>query len=191
MPGVSKEELAEAAQMASWPTRPRRARSIVVLAKSFGVREHDFGATEPEFIPFTAATRMSGIDHEGTRLRKGAGDSVLAWVTDQGGNPPAEMKETLDRVAGEGGTPWRSPATPRYSVSSTWKDVVKEGMRERFAQLRAMGIRTVMVTGDNPDRGQDRRRGRCRFVPGRGDTRSEAGADPRGAEDRPHGRHDR
>ena len=150
MPGVSKEELAEAAQMASLADETPEGRSIVVLAKTFGVREHDFGPTEPEFIPFTAATRMSGIDHEGTRLRKGAGDSILEWVAGQGGNPPAEMRETLDRVAGDGGTPLAVARDSQVLGVIYLKDVVKEGMRERFAQLRAMGIRTVMVTGDNP-----------------------------------------
>ena len=150
MPGVSKEELAEAAQMASLADETPEGRSIVDLAKTVGGREHGFGAAEPEVVPFTAATRMSGIDHEGTRLRKGAGDSVLAWVTGQGGNPPSEMKETLDRVAGEGGTPLAVARDSQVLGVIYLKDVVKEGMRERFAQLRAMGIRTVMVTGDNP-----------------------------------------
>jgi K+-transporting ATPase ATPase B chain len=150
MPGVTPEELALEAQMASLADETPEGRSIVVLAKEFGVREHDFAGVSPQFVPFTAETRMSGVDHEGTRLRKGAGDSILAWVESQGGKAPAEFQSTLERVAHEGGTPLAVARDSQVLGVIYLKDIVKDGMRERFDQLRAMGIRTVMVTGDNP-----------------------------------------
>jgi len=150
MPGVTVEELALEAQMASLADETPEGRSIVVLAKDYGVREHDFGGISPEFVPFTAETRMSGIDHDGTRLRKGAGDSILGWIESQGGRAPAELKPALDRIAREGGTPLAVARDSQILGVIYLKDIVKEGMKERFDQLRAMGIRTVMVTGDNP-----------------------------------------
>jgi potassium-transporting ATPase ATP-binding subunit len=149
MPGVAPEELAEAAQMASLADETPEGRSIVVLAKSYGIREHDFDGHEPAFIPFSAETRMSGVDFNGTQLRKGAGDAVQAWVTGEGGRAPAELARELDRIGREGGTPLAVARDERVLGVVYLKDVVKEGMRARFDQLRAMGIRTIMVTGDN------------------------------------------
>ena len=149
MPGVAERELAEAAQMSSLADETPEGRSIVVLAKQYGIREHTFGGDEPHFVPFTAETRMSGVDVNGTRLRKGAGDAILAWVDGEGGQAPPELAATLDRVAREGGTPLAVARDNQVLGVVYLKDVVKEGMRERFDHLRAMGIRTVMVTGDN------------------------------------------
>jgi len=149
MPGVAPEELAEAAQMASLADETPEGRSIVVLAKSYGIREHDFDGHQPTFVPFSAETRMSGVDFNGTRLRKGAGDAVQAWVAGEGGRAPAELGPELDRIGREGGTPLAVARDERVLGVVYLKDVVKEGMRARFDQLRAMGIRTIMVTGDN------------------------------------------
>ncbi len=149
MPGVTVEELAEAAQMSSLADETPEGRSIVVLAKQFGIRGHDFDGHEPSFVPFTAQTRMSGIDYNGTRLRKGAGDAVEAWVLAEGGRPPTELGVELDRIGREGGTPLAVARNERVLGVVYLKDVVKEGMAARFDQLRAMGIRTIMVTGDN------------------------------------------
>jgi K+-transporting ATPase ATPase B chain len=149
MPGVGVEDLAEAAQMSSLADETPEGRSIVVLAKSFGIREHDFAGHEPTFIPFSAETRMSGVDFNGTRLRKGAGDAVDAWVAEGGGRAPAELRAELDRIGREGGTPLAVARNERVLGVIYLKDVVKEGMKARFDQLRAMGIRTIMVTGDN------------------------------------------
>jgi K+-transporting ATPase ATPase B chain len=149
MPGVAPEELAEAAQMASLADETPEGRSIVVLAKTYGIREHDFEGHEPTFIPFSAETRMSGVDFNGTQLRKGAGDAVQDWVAGEGGRAPAELGRELDRIGREGGTPLAVARDERVLGVVYLKDVVKEGMRARFDQLRAMGIRTIMVTGDN------------------------------------------
>ena len=149
MPGVSSEDLAEAAQMSSLADETPEGRSIVVLAKTYGIREHDFEGHEPTFVPFSAETRMSGVDFNGTRLRKGAGDAIEAWVGSEGGRIPAELKGELDRIGREGGTPLAVSRDERVLGVVYLKDVVKEGMKTRFDQLRAMGIRTIMVTGDN------------------------------------------
>jgi K+-transporting ATPase ATPase B chain len=149
MPGVEVEDLAEAAQMSSLADETPEGRSIVVLAKTFGVREHDFAGHEPTFIPFSAETRMSGVDFDGTRLRKGAGDAIEGWVEGEGGRTPIELRAGLERIAREGGTPLAVARNERVLGVIYLKDVVKEGMRARFDQLRAMGIRTIMVTGDN------------------------------------------
>jgi K+-transporting ATPase ATPase B chain len=149
MPGVEEAELAEAAQMSSLADETPEGRSIVVLAKGFGIREHDFAGHEPTFVPFTAQTRMSGVDFDGTRLRKGAGDAIEAWVAAEGGRAPVELQAQLDRIGREGGTPLAVARNERVLGVVYLKDVVKEGMKARFDQLRAMGIRTIMVTGDN------------------------------------------
>ncbi len=149
MPGVTVEQLAEAAQMASLADETPEGRSIVVLAKTYGIREHDFAGHEPTFVPFSAETRMSGCDFNGTRLRKGAGDAIETWVAEAGGRAPAELKAELDRIGREGGTPL-AVAKNEWVLGVVYlKDVIKEGMNVRFDQLRAMGIRTIMVTGDN------------------------------------------
>jgi potassium-transporting ATPase ATP-binding subunit len=150
MPGVSEQELAEAAQMSSLADETPEGRSIVVLAKEkFNIREHDFGGEEPTFVPFTAETRMSGVDFDGTQLRKGAGDSIAEWIVAEGGHAPPELRAELDRVGREGGTPLAVARNERVLGVVYLKDIVKEGMKARFDQLRAMGIRTIMVTGDN------------------------------------------
>ena len=149
MPGVSETELAEAAQLASIADETPEGRSIVVLAKDFGVRGRELGDHEAEFVPFTAETRMSGVDIDGRRLRKGAGDAIAAFVRAEGGSPPPELERELDRIGREGGTPLGVARDSQVLGVVYLKDVVKDGMRQRFDQLRAMGIRTVMVTGDN------------------------------------------
>ena len=149
MPGVSATELAEAAQLASIADETPEGRSIVVLAKQFGVRERELADHEADFVPFTAETRMSGIDIDGRRLRKGAGDAIAEFVAAEGGSPPPELQQELDRVGREGGTPLGVARDSQTLGVVYLKDVVKHGMRQRFDQLRAMGIRTVMVTGDN------------------------------------------
>ena len=150
MPGVSEEELAEVAQLASLADETPEGRSIVILAKErHGIRERELAEPHAIFVPFTAETRMSGVDIGGRRLRKGAGDAVKAWVEAEGGKVPAELDARLEEIAREGGTPLAVARDSQILGVVYLKDVVKEGMRERFDQLRAMGIRTVMVTGDN------------------------------------------
>jgi K+-transporting ATPase ATPase B chain len=149
LPGVTEEELADAAQLASFADETPEGRSVVVLAKErYGLRERELvGAT---LIPFTAQTRMSGVDLDGRSIRKGAADSVRGWIEENGGSAPAELEPVVERIAVSGGTPLVVAESGRALGVIHLKDVVKEGMRERFAQLRRMGIRTVMITGDNP-----------------------------------------
>ncbi|MGO9899394.1 MAG: potassium-transporting ATPase subunit KdpB [Solirubrobacteraceae bacterium] len=149
MPGVSEAELAEVAQLSSLADETPEGRSIVVLAKQFGIREHDMTKLNAEFVPFTAQTRMSGVDLDGRRLRKGAGDAVVKFVTDGGGRLPAELAPVLERISREGGTPLAVARDAQVMGVIYLKDTIKEGMRQRFDQLRAMGIRTIMITGDN------------------------------------------
>jgi K+-transporting ATPase ATPase B chain len=149
MPGVPEAELAEAAQLSSLADETPEGRSIVVLAKQYGLRERHFDPTA-RFVPFSAETRMSGVDVNGTRLRKGAGDAIMGFVNGEGGQAPPELTQTSDRIAREGGTPLAVARDSQVLGVIYLKDVVKEGMRHRFDQLRAMGIRTIMVTGDNP-----------------------------------------
>ena len=154
LPGVSIDELAEAAMVASLADETPEGRSVVELAQS------TYGRTARTLegailVPFTAQTRMSGVDLDGRQLRKGATDSVRRWVSEAGGPVPEEMTTITDAIASAGGTPLvvaEASADGRYSVLGVihLKDVVKAGMAERFDQLRAMGIRTVMITGDNP-----------------------------------------
>jgi potassium-transporting ATPase ATP-binding subunit len=149
MPGVTEVELADAAQLSSLADETPEGRSIVVLAKSYGIRERQIAPHEATFLPFTAQTRMSGVDYDGTRLRKGAGDAILEWVAAEGGHAPEELNVEIERVSREGGTPLAVAKDSQLLGVVYLKDTVKEGMARRFAQLRAMGIRTVMVTGDN------------------------------------------
>jgi K+-transporting ATPase ATPase B chain len=149
MPGVTEAELAEVAQMASLADETPEGRSIVVLAKQYGIREHDMSALNATFVPFTAQTRMSGVDLDGQQLRKGAGDAVIEFVRGEGGEAPPELQAQLDRIGREGGTPLAVARDNQVLGVVYLKDTIKQGMRERFDQLRAMGIRTVMVTGDN------------------------------------------
>ncbi len=146
---MTEVELAEAAQYASLADETPEGRSIVVLAKQYGIREHELAA-HADFIPFSAETRMSGVDLNGTRIRKGAGDAIIELVAAGGGQAPPELTETMDRIGREGGTPLAVARDGQVLGVIYLKDVIKEGMRRRFDQLRAMGIRTVMVTGDNP-----------------------------------------
>jgi potassium-transporting ATPase ATP-binding subunit len=155
LPGVAEERLAAAAQLASLADETPEGRSIVVLAKErFGVRERDVG--HATLVPFTAQTRMSGLDIDGSAVRKGAAESVRRWVTEQGGRVPEGLSGLVDGVAVGGGTPLvvaeNGPDGQGPDVLGVvhLKDVVKQGMRQRFDQLRVMGLRTVMITGDNP-----------------------------------------
>src|ERR1700734_1671442 len=149
MPGVSEAELAEVAQLSSLADETPEGRSIVVLAKQYGIREHDMTGSDATFVPFTAQTRMSGVDYRGQQLRKGAGDSVIGFVRGEGGEAPPELQAQLDRIGREGGTPLAVARDSQILGVVYLKDTVKEGMKARFDQLRAMGIKTVMVTGDN------------------------------------------
>ncbi|HEY5169682.1 MAG TPA: potassium-transporting ATPase subunit KdpB, partial [Thermoleophilia bacterium] len=150
MPGVTVEELADAAQLASLTDETPEGRSVVVLAKQFGIRGRHIDPEHAEFVEFTAQTRMSGIDLDGHSIRKGAGDAVLAWVRQHGGEATPELESTLAQVSGMGGTPLAVAIDDRALGVIHLKDIVKGGIRERFDQMRAMGIRTVMITGDNP-----------------------------------------
>jgi K+-transporting ATPase ATPase B chain len=149
-PGVDERELAEVAQFASLADETPEGRSIVVLAKErYGLRERQLGETGAEFVPFTATTRMSGVDYDGTRLRKGAADAIKAFVAEQGGQTPSEVDLAVQRIAEQGGTPL-VVAKDNFALGVIHlKDIVKGGMSERFDELRRMGIRTVMITGDN------------------------------------------
>ncbi len=149
MAGVSETELAEVAQLSSLADETPEGRSIVVLAKKYGIREHDMTALHATFVPFSAQTRMSGVDIDGRQLRKGAGDAVIAFAESEGGTVPAQLREVLDRIAREGGTPLAVARDSEILGVIHLKDTIKEGMRQRFEQLRQMGIRTIMITGDN------------------------------------------
>ncbi|MCX6363294.1 MAG: potassium-transporting ATPase subunit KdpB [Actinobacteria bacterium] len=150
MPGVSVEELADAAQLASLADETPEGRSVVVLAKQFGIRGRHIDPERAKFVEFTAQTRMSGIDLDGHSIRKGAGDAVLAWIRQHGGSAPTELEATLQEVSNQGGTPLAVARDDRALGVIHLKDIVKGGIRERFDQMRSMGIRTVMITGDNP-----------------------------------------
>jgi len=150
VPGVTESDLADAAQLASISDETPEGRSIVVLAKQFGIRERHLHQDETTFIPFTAQTRMSGVDWQGHKIRKGATDSVICWVESLGGAVPPELPGLVSQVAEAGGTPLVVSMDDRALGVVHLKDIVKGGIRERFDQLRAMGIRTVMITGDNP-----------------------------------------
>ena len=149
--GVNAEELAEAAQLSSLADETPEGRSIVVLAKErYGLRGRELAEHEATFIPFSATTRMSGVDLDGHSLRKGAADAVKRWVEDQGGRTPGALDDVVAHIAREGGTPL-VVAQDNFVLGVIYlKDIVKGGMNERFDELRRMGIRTVMITGDNP-----------------------------------------
>ena len=151
VPGVSERELAEAAQLSSLPDETPEGRSIVVLAKElFDLRGRDLSAANAHFIAFSAETRMSGVDLDGRALRKGAGDAVRRFVEERGGAVPRELAEIVDGVARSGSTPLVVSEDARVLGVVELKDVVKDGIRARFEQMRQAGIRTVMITGDNP-----------------------------------------
>jgi potassium-transporting ATPase ATP-binding subunit len=150
-PGVSPEELADAAQLSSLSDETPEGRSIVVLAKEqFNLRGRELGQLNAEFIPFSATTRMSGIEVEGRSIRKGAVDAIAQYLQQHGSSMPVEVRASVDAISNSGGTPLVVTENGRALGVIHLKDVVKGGMRERFDQLRAMGIRTVMITGDNP-----------------------------------------
>jgi K+-transporting ATPase ATPase B chain len=149
--GVSEADLADAAQLSSLADETPEGRSIVVLAKQkFQLRGREISEREAHFIPFSAYTRMSGVDLDGRRLRKGASDAIARLVQDGGGWVPSEVTATSDRISRMGGTPLAVADGAKMLGIVHLKDIVKGGMKERLGQLRSMGIRSVMVTGDNP-----------------------------------------
>ncbi|MDE2252485.1 MAG: potassium-transporting ATPase subunit KdpB, partial [Gammaproteobacteria bacterium] len=150
-PASTRErELADAAQLASLADETPEGRSIVVLAKQrFNLRERDLESLQAVFVPFSAQTRMSGVDIGGRPIRKGAADEIARFVKDRGGLLPADLQARVDEVARRGSTPLVVADDTRVLGIVELKDVVKEGIKERFAQLRRMGIQTVMITGDN------------------------------------------
>jgi K+-transporting ATPase ATPase B chain len=150
-PGVTEHDLADAAQLASLADETPEGRSIVVLAKEkFDMRGRDLRHPHAVFVPFTAQTRMSGVDLEGRRIRKGAADSVKQWVEQQGGSYPNAVAMAVEAASRAGRTPLVVADGGKVLGVVELKDVVKGGIKERFAHLRKMGIRTVMITGDNP-----------------------------------------
>ena len=151
-PGVTGQELADAAQLSSLADETPEGRSIVVLAKErYGLRGRELGPHDAHFVPFTAHTRMSGVDLNGFEIRKGAADAIANYVSQVGSKMPNEVKVVVEEIARSGGTPLVVAEKSRGALGVIeLKDIVKGGMRERFDQLRAIGIRTVMITGDNP-----------------------------------------
>ena len=148
-PGVSEEALADAAQLSSLADETPEGRSVVVLAKErYGIRERETAGME--FVPFTAQTRMSGVNVGGREVRKGAQDSIRRWVEGNGGRFAPELQKRVEDISREGGTPLVVAEGNRALGVIQLKDIVKGGMKARFAQLREMGIKTVMITGDNP-----------------------------------------
>ncbi|HTD22839.1 MAG TPA: potassium-transporting ATPase subunit KdpB [Terriglobales bacterium] len=150
-PGVTNDQLADAAQFSSLPDETPEGRSIVVLAKEkYGLRGRELADGQVEFVPFSATTRMSGVNFDGRVIRKGAADAIEAFLKGNEGYLPPEVRTTVETIARSGGTPLVVAENARALGVIHLKDIVKGGIRERFAQLRAMGIRTVMITGDNP-----------------------------------------
>lgn len=150
-PGISPEQLADAAQLSSLPDETPEGRSIVVLAKEkYGLRGRELGQMNAEFVPFSATTRMSGIEVEGRSIRKGAVDAIARYLIQHGTQMPAHVQGIVEDIARSGGTPLVVAENGKALGVIHLKDVVKGGMRERFEHLRAMGIRTIMITGDNP-----------------------------------------
>ncbi|GAC1537705.1 MAG: potassium-transporting ATPase subunit KdpB [Herpetosiphon sp.] len=149
--GVTAEALADAAQLSSLADETPEGRSIVVLAKErYGMRERQIQELDAHFVPFTAQTRMSGVDLNGSHIRKGAAAAIETYVQDQGGIFPQPVQATVDRISKLGGTPLVVANGKQVLGVVYLKDIVKGGMKERFSELRRMGIRTVMITGDNP-----------------------------------------
>jgi K+-transporting ATPase ATPase B chain len=151
-PGVTEAQLADAAQLSSLPDETPEGRSIVVLAKErYGLRGRNLADHEAHFVPFTAQTRMSGVNLDGREIRKGASDAIAKYMSAVNGNGlPKEVQATVEQIARSGGTPLVVSENKRALGVIYLKDIVKGGISERFSQLRAMGIRTVMITGDNP-----------------------------------------
>jgi potassium-transporting ATPase ATP-binding subunit len=150
-PGVSESEMADAAQLSSLADETPEGRSIVVLAKErYGLRGRELSSHEMEFVPFTAQTRMSGVNMNGNQIRKGAVDAITKYLALNGSAMPPEVQAAVEQIARSGGTPLVVAEMGRALGVIHLKDIVKGGMRERFDQLRAIGIKTVMITGDNP-----------------------------------------
>ena len=151
-PNVTEAELADAAQLSSLADETPEGRSIVVLAKEkYGLRGRELGSHEAQFVPFTAQTRMSGVDMNGFQIRKGAAEAIETYLAQNNIHFPSQVQDAVGEIARSGGTPLVVAERSRGALGVIeLKDVVKGGMRERFDQLRAMGIRTVMITGDNP-----------------------------------------
>jgi K+-transporting ATPase ATPase B chain len=150
-PGVEDDELADAAQLASLADETPEGRSIVVLVKQkYGLRGRELSPHNPTFIPFTAQTRMSGVDLDGQEVRKGAADAIAKYAATHGQRVPQEIQEAVQAISSAGGTPLLVAKNRKVLGAIQLEDIVKGGMRERFDQLRAMGIRTMMITGDNP-----------------------------------------
>ncbi len=150
-PEVSEAMLADAAQLSSLADETPEGRSIVVLAKEkYGLRGREVGSHDAEFIPFSATTRMSGVNMDGRAIRKGAVDAIANYLEQQGSSLPKEVRERVDTISRAGGTPLVVTENNRALGVIQLKDIVKGGMKQRFDQLRAMGIKTVMITGDNP-----------------------------------------
>ncbi len=150
-PGVTAAQLADASQLSSLSDETPEGRSIVVLAKErYNLRGRELGQLKAEFIPFSATTRMSGIEVDGRSIRKGAVDAIAGHLNEHGAPMPTEVRNSVEEIARKGGTPLVVAENGRALGVIYLKDVVKGGMKERFDQLRAMGIRTVMITGDNP-----------------------------------------
>ncbi|MGH7932309.1 MAG: potassium-transporting ATPase subunit KdpB, partial [Candidatus Binataceae bacterium] len=148
---VQITELADAAQLASLADETPEGRSIVVLAeREYNLRGRALIEKKASFIPFSAQTRMSGVDIAGRAIRKGATDQIVRFVRENGGIAPVEIEAIVERIARTGGTPLVVADGPRILGVIHLKDIIKEGIKERFARLRAMGLRTVMITGDNP-----------------------------------------
>jgi potassium-transporting ATPase ATP-binding subunit len=150
-PGVIADELANAAQLSSLPDETPEGRSIVVLAKEkYGLRGRELGEMQAEFVPFSATARMSGVNLENRIIRKGAAEAIAGYLREHGSDLPTQVRQAVDDIARTGGTPLVVAENDRALGVIHLKDVVKGGMKERFEQLRAMGIRTIMITGDNP-----------------------------------------
>jgi potassium-transporting ATPase ATP-binding subunit len=150
-PGVSEADLADAAQLASIADETPEGRSIVVLVKQkYGLRGRELAQQNPTFVPFTAQTRMSGVDLDGLEIRKGAQDAIAKYAGERGNRVAPELTKVVERIASNGGTPLLVARNRVVLGAIQLEDIVKGGMSERFDQLRAMGIRTVMITGDNP-----------------------------------------
>jgi potassium-transporting ATPase ATP-binding subunit len=150
-PGITSSQMADAAQLSSLADETPEGRSIVVLAKEkYGLRGRTLTTHETHFVPFTAQTRMSGVNLDGREIRKGAVDAVTRYVEQRGGELGAELQLTIERIASSGGTPLVVAENGKALGVIHLKDIVKGGMRDRFSQMREMGIRTVMITGDNP-----------------------------------------
>jgi potassium-transporting ATPase ATP-binding subunit len=150
-PDVSQERMANAAQLASLSDETPEGRSIVVLAKEkYNLRGRDLSGIHAEFVPFTAQTRMSGVNLPGTRIRKGSVDAIARFLEEQGSQLPQKVREQVEEIARAGGTPLVVAENAAALGVIYLKDIVKGGLKERLARLRAMGIRTIMITGDNP-----------------------------------------